>query len=398
MTSTRSLRALDALNFLVADITGGVGPFLVVYLSTQMHWAADRIGMLMFACGLAGVLAQAPAGGYVDRYPKLPRLVALAAIAVGAGSLGSIASPAFGFILGAQSLVAIAGVVFAPAIAAISIGIVGRRNAEGRFGRNQSVSSAGNVVIAIVAGLLGHYSKPSSIFLLVGGMSLLVALSSLAIRNGDIDYRVARGADGQPDSATSAAAIGTVFKNPDLRTFALCAVLFHFANACMLMLIVQAGGAVGGDTLATTAYIVISQAVMVPMGFVAGRYAQCLPRKPVFLIAFWVLPVRGVLFSLGHSPYGFAAIQILDGIGAGIFGVMQVLVIADLAKGTGRFNLAQGVVGTAVAIGAACSQVAGGFVAKQFGYPAAFLTMAAIAAFALMVFWLRMPETRPARA
>lgn len=129
--------------------------------------------------------------------------------------------------------------------------------------------------------------------------------------------------------------------------------------------------------------------------FIIGRRASRSKRKPIFLLAFLVLPIRGVLYTLNENPFFLVSVQLLDGVGGGIFGVMQLLVIADLTKGTGRFNLAQGAIGTAVGIGASFSNSLAGFVAKSGGYNASFLSMAAIAAIALVFFWFFMPETRP---
>jgi predicted MFS family arabinose efflux permease len=120
-------------------------------------------------------------------------------------------------------------------------------------------------------------------------------------------------------------------------------------------------------------------------------------RKPLLLIAFGVLPVRGVLYTLTSATYSLVAIQILDGIAAAIFGVVSVLVIADLTRGTGRFNLALGVVTTAVGLGAALSQSIAGGIVHHFGYHAGFLFLAAVASAALLLLWVAMPETRAIR-
>jgi MFS family permease len=116
-------------------------------------------------------------------------------------------------------------------------------------------------------------------------------------------------------------------------------------------------------------------------------------RKRILMIGFAALPIRGVLFTLTHDPYLLVAIQILDGVGAGIFGVMWVIIVSDLAKGTGRFNLIQGAISTGVAIGASLSNVMTGFIVERAGYNAGFLVLAAIAVVALAVLGLAMPET-----
>jgi MFS family permease len=112
------------------------------------------------------------------------------------------------------------------------------------------------------------------------------------------------------------------------------------------------------------------------------------------LIAFGLLPVRGLLYTLTNSASSLVAIQILDGIAAAIFGVVSVLVIADLTKGTRRFNLTLGAVTTAVGIGAALSQSIAGGIVHPWGYHAGLEFLAAVAALAWIILWTAMPETR----
>jgi MFS family permease len=126
----------------------------------------------------------------------------------------------------------------------------------------------------------------------------------------------------------------------------------------------------------------------------SGIKARQWGRKPLLLIAFGVLPVRGLLYTLTNAAPSLVAIQILDGVAAAIFGVVSVLVIADLTKGTGRFNLTLGAVTTAVGIGAALSQSIAGGIVHRWGYHAGFVFLAAVAALAWIILWTAMPETR----
>ena len=130
----------------------------------------------------------------------------------------------------------------------------------------------------------------------------------------------------------------------------------------------------------------------------AGAKAGVWGRKPLLLIAFTVLPVRGLLYTLADNVTALLAIQILDGVGAGIFGVVSVLVIADLTEGSGRFNLALGAVTTAVGIGASLSQAIAGGLVQHFGYRSGFLFLAAVASPALAILYFYMPETRKSEA
>ncbi|MFO0961246.1 MAG: MFS transporter, partial [Isosphaeraceae bacterium] len=149
-----------------------------------------------------------------------------------------------------------------------------------------------------------------------------------------------------------------------------------------------------GASVLMSACIIAAQMVMVPVALWSSRYAVTWGRKPVFLIGFAVLPIRGLLYTLTANPFLLVGIQLLDGIGAGIFGVVSVLVVADLTRGTGRFNLTQGAMATATGIGAALSNLLTGYIVKRAGFDAGFLALAAIAAGGALFAALVMPETR----
>jgi MFS family permease len=186
-----------------------------------------------------------------------------------------------------------------------------------------------------------------------------------------------------------------LFRDRRISIFAAAVVLFHFANAAMLPLVGQKSGdgLKDGAPVLMSACIITAQVVMVPVALAASRLASSWGRKPVFLIGFGVLPARGVLYCLSGNPYYLVAVQLLDGIGAGIFGVVSVLVVADLTKGTGRFNLTQGALATATGVGAGLSNLVAGFVVNEAGFDAGFVTLAAIAAAAAIFYALAMPET-----
>ncbi len=129
-------------------------------------------------------------------------------------------------------------------------------------------------------------------------------------------------------------------------------------------------------------------------GSVCPLGKQVRGRKPVFLIGFASLPLRALLFDSTSNPYVLIAAQVLDGIGAGIYGVLGVVIAADLTRGTGRFNVVQGIVATGLGIGAGLSNLLIGFVVKSWGYNAGFLTLAVISIAAILFFWRLMPETK----
>jgi MFS family permease len=226
-------------------------------------------------------------------------------------------------------------------------------------------------------------------------MAAASAAAVLLIREKDVDHDLARGADDGEVNGHQAISIRELFKDRRITIFAISVVLFHLANAAMLPLVGQksSDGLKEGAAVLMSACIIAAEVVMVPVALASSRLAALWGRKPVFLIGFAVLPIRGLLYCLSVNPYYLVAVQLLDGIGAGIFGVVSVLVVADLTKGTGRFNLTQGALATATGLGAGLSNLLAGFVVKAVGFDAGFITLAAIAAVATIFYFLAMPET-----
>jgi MFS family permease len=409
--SRRSLRALDLLAFFLAHVQGGVGPFLAIYLQATRHWDSVSIGMALAMAGLAGVIAQTPAGALVDRLRQKRELVALAALMCAAGCLATLWFWSVPGVMTAQALVGMVGAVFPPAVAGISLGLVGYRWLDRRIGRNESISHAGNVVVALSAGLLGHFVSQSSIFYTVAAISVIGALTVFAIRGDEIDYELARGgehvgngnandeaAQNQPHAGPRVSVLSEVLTDRRILIFTASAVLFNFANAAMLPLVGQRLSISKPhiSSLLMCACIIVAQLVMIPVAAMAGRLTDLWGRKSIFLIGFISLPIRGVLFTLHDQPIFMISVQILDGVGAALFGVLSVLVVADLTKGTGRFNITQGAIATATGVGASLSMLLAGLIVEYAGYQAAFLSLAAVATVALIVFWTLMPETKPA--
>ncbi|WPH13674.1 MFS transporter [Variovorax paradoxus] len=390
--SRRSLRALDALAFLAPDIQGGVGPFLVVFMAGTLAWNPQRIGTVMFVSALVGLAVQAPAGALIDSVRHKPRWIAGAIALIAASLVVMVNRPGYAVILAGQSLIGAAGALVAPAIAATSLGMVGRVGFDARVGRNTAITATGTVLWALGTGWIGHAFGPHAMFFFAAAMALPTIAAALCIRRRDIDPQLARGADAE---ATPTA---RPVRWHDRRLFVLlaCAFLFHLANAAMLTLVAQKVGAQAGTSMALWLSwgVIVTQLVTIPIGLAVGRWAPRLPRKPIFLVGFAVLPVRGLLYVLADSPAALLALQLLDGLGAGIFGVMLTLMISDLTRGSGHFNFALGLGATCVGLGAALSNLLGGAVAHAAGYGTAFSVLAGIAAAALALFALAMPETR----
>ena len=397
--SRQSRRALDALYVILADVRGGLGPFLAVYLASVHHWDPERIGAALAVSGVAGLLAQTPLGALIDVVHQKRTVIAAALAVVAAGALAMVAWPTPPVVLSAQAMIGAAGAVFVPALAAVSLGLVGHAAFARRMGRNQALDHSGNVAAAALAGIIGDAVGYNAIFVLAAAMCAVGIVATFLIRGEDIDYARARGAETADDDTASARAarLGTLLQDYRIVVFGVSVVLFHFANAAMLPLVGQklTLGASRGAATGMSACIIAAQLVMIPVAVIGSRLAESWGRKPTLLIAFAVLPIRGVLYTLTDRPELLVAVQLLDGIGAGLINVLGVLIIADLTRGTGRFNLMQGALATATGLGASLSNLATGSLVKAYGFDAGFLALAAIAAVALAFYGLAMPESRP---
>ena len=384
---------LDAINFLLADVKDGLGPFLAIFLMSSQHWDAGRIGLILTIGGLATVVVRTPGGALVDRIRWPRTLIAVAAFVVAAASAAMALAPRFGLVAAAQTMTGAADALLPPAVAAISLGIVGRRRFSARIGRNEAFNHGGNVITAVLAGLAGRYIDPSAVLWIVAGFALCSIVAAYRIDGRAIDHDLARGCESE-DRADGSGLI-RLWRNRPFVRFTLAITLFHFANAAMLPLLGEQLSLTDqkSSSLFMAACIVTAQIAMVPMAILVGRTADRWGRKPLFLIGFAVLPVRGVLYTLTHDTGLLIAIQLLDGVGAGLFGALFFIVVADLSRGDGAYSLAQGAASASWGLGAALSNAAAGLVANLMGYAAAFLALAAIAAAALIVFWLGVPET-----
>jgi MFS family permease len=387
---------LDALNFLLADVRGALGPYLNVFLVTQRHWSQSSVGWVTTVSGLLGLAVQTPVGAWIDSTRAKRGLIVAALVVLAAGALAIYALPQFWPVLIANTAIAVVGDVFGPAIAALTLGLFARKLIAARLGRNSAFDHAGNVAIAAAAGLIGWAVGQRAVFLLVPVCALAAIVATMSIPGAAIDHARARGEGAAADGPTPTG-FGVLLGNRPLLVFALCALLFHFANAPLLPLVGQKLAAAHKDlaTAMMSACIIAAQLIMLPIALAVGHYADRIGRKPILLVGFAVLPLRAVLYTLSDDAAWLIGVQLLDGVGAGIFGAITPLLIADLTRGTGRYNLAQGAVATVQGIGASLSGLAAGVIVDRFGYAAAFLGSGAVAGVALAALVMAMPETAP---
>jgi len=384
--SRRATYGLDAFTFFIANLQTGFGPFLAVYF-TQQKWTQSDIGLALTVGSLVSLLGQMPGGAFVDASRSKRFAAGFSAFWVGASAVMLAALPTYLVVMLAMAIHSAASCVLTPAIAAISIGLVGHARAGERLGRNASFSAVGNALGAAGMGAIGYYLSNNAVFYLAG--------VSFIPSGRAVDAGRPRPAAQEPEPR-EAGGISALLKNRALLCFAACMVLFFLANAAMLPLV----GSVMTLRASETATALVAACIMVPQAVLAltapfvGRLAERWGRKPLLVIGFAALPVRGLLFAFVSDPYWMVAIQVFDGISASVLGVMVPLIVSDVTRGTGRFNTALGAVGTGMGIGAALSTALAGFMADELGSRTAFLGLAIVGAAGLALVLLIMPETR----
>ncbi len=392
--SPRSLRGLDWFVFFLADAQMGFGPLVAVHL-TAHKWPQSDIGLVLTAGGLVALLGQMPGGALVDAAKSERVLAAFAVLAISASAFMIGAWPIVAVVLAARVLHAAASCVLGPAIAAISLGLVGHAAVAERLGRNARFASVGAALAAAGMGAIGYFVSNRAIFFIAAALCIPMLTALWFIGGGQVDPVRAHGGRAVPHPGDPAATVRMLLRNRPLMIFAGCVALFHLANAAMMPL------AASVITMRTSdgAAALVGGCILVPQIVVAafapwvGRKAMIVGRRPLLLLGFGALPLRGILLAFVNDPGMMVAVQILDGVSAAVLAVMVPLVIADVTRGTGHFNLAQGVTGTAVGIGASLSTTPAGYASDDFGIAWAFTILAALAALGLIAVLAFMPET-----
>jgi MFS family permease len=375
----------------------GFGAFLAFYLA-ELGWSKQDVGLALAAGGLAGVVAQVPGGALADAVRWKRGLVALGIAMIAASALILALWPTFTLVFIAEILHGSTAGIVGPAIAAISLGLAGRHGMSCRVGRNLRFAAAGNALTAAIMGTLGAYLSVSSIFIATTILCIPALIALGQIRADEIDYVRARNATKQ-DQTVNLQRLTDFVRNRNLLVFAGCMMLFHFSNASLLPLVSQnlAHSKATLSPLLLAGLIIVPQIVVAILGPWAGYWSELWGRKPLLLAGFATEIARALLFSMVTDPLFMIAVQLLDGITGAIVTVLTILVITDLTTGTGRFNLAQGVLGTLVGISAAISTGTIGFIVDRYGDMVGFLVMAAGTSMALVILLTLLPETKPAK-
>jgi MFS family permease len=390
------VNALDMLNFFLADVRGGLGPFVNVYLATSAQWTPFAIGATMTTSGLIGVAAHPAVGAFIDKTHAKRETVVFGAFLLALCSVSIVTWPITPVVLISDVAMAALGGLFAPAIAAITLGLYDRDELPRRLARNIAFDRAGNISVALLSGAIGVVVSQRAPFYLAPFFAIATTAAALSIPASAIDDERARGleplaAGEEEEPAGWRALLGY----RPLLIFVAAAALFNFANGPMLPLVAQKL-ALANPRFApgfASASIVMAQLVTILMSTLVRR-ANVTGRKPLLILAFLALPLRGGLCAIANDPLSLLALQAMDGIGFGLFDALLPLVLADLMQGTGRYSLARGSLGALHGAGGALSQIVGGYIVWRAGYATAFLALAAVATAALAIVVLVLPETK----
>jgi MFS family permease len=381
----------------MADVQVGFGSFLAFYLA-NLDWSKQDVGMALTVGGLAGVVAQIPGGALADAVRWKRGLVAVSIVMVAASALILALWPTYPLVFAAEILHGTTGGLLGTAIAAISLGLAGQRGMALRIGRNSRFAAAGNAATAAAMGAFATYISTGAIFITAAILCIPTLIAVSLIRPEEIDYARARNA-AKRDHTLSLQRVVDLRKNRNLLVFAGCMVTFHLCNASLLPLVGQNLGqskeALG--PLFMAGLLIVPQIVVAILAPWIGYWSELFGRKQLLLAGFAFEAVRALLFSLTSDPWFMIAIQLLDGMTGAVVTVLTILVVTDLTSGTGRFNLAQGVLGTFTGIAAAVSTGAFGFLVQYFGDLVGLLTMMAGTIAGMAVLWAFLPETKPAK-
>ncbi len=404
MPSRNPRSLLNAIAFFLADLQMGLGPLLAVYLVAVLQWEPAQVGLMVTAGGLATLLMQVPMGALVDATHKKRLLMLVATLSIGISTLVVPFIPSFTAILINTLVLGVAAAFFGPAMASMVMGVVGQPSYDKAFARTQVYQHLGTVFYAgvLLASVLlipaSTQEQATLPFYLLPILGVGLVVSVLLLPEASINHEWARGNPASVDGE-KVRIRHLVVKYPLIWKLALALFLFHLGNAAMLFLISEqlaAGHSVKGAAdaiVVASGSILAAQAMMVVMAFWVTRKVGTQGRKFFLIIAFAVLPIRGVLLSLDSDIAYMFTVQLLDGVGAGLIGAVVPIVLADIVRGSGHYNLALGFLLTAQGVGAALSQTLGGLVATYFSFPHAFILLAAIAALAFVVMFVTVPET-----
>ena len=414
-----SASLLAWLNFFVADVRDGLGPFLGVFLVQNGFGEAD-VGLISTASHIAALTLGVPCGILVDKSTHKKQLIAFFIALIVLACTLNYFFPSFIFTLFAQVFAALSGVFLAPAFAALTLGIMGQHRYAAQCAKNEAYKHAGTVFGAGLGFIFALHFGIASIFVITAALGAVSLAVLKLIKQDDIDDSVACGEIKAHESTKIWALLC------DKRVLYLGVVMFcfHLSNAAMLPLLSQRAYAVGIDASGAyaAATIIIAQSTMILVAFICGRLisgekgansqkslknsrnleqnstqnsrknSQNSNNKLAFKVYFWLffacffaLIIRGAVAANFANLPAMICVQVLDGVGAGVSGVIVPVIVAFMLRGSGHINAGLAFVLTCGGLGAALSNGVGGYFAQFHGYFAAYAFLGSVAACGLIL-------------
>ncbi|WP_159396577.1 MFS transporter [Sorangium cellulosum] len=382
------------MNFFAADISDGVGPFLAVYLASNLHWQPGAIGMAIAATQLSMVVGQSPAGFVVDRTRRKRIPIIIASLVVGTTALFWPFLRSLPVVLFCQVVLGLAASFYIPTLVALASALSGKGDFDRTISKNQSYNHAGNVASAVLTGVVARFTNNAGIFYCMMGFAVCCTISALCIASKDV---APPASERQKEGEEKKSLFREVLCNKAFLMFLLLTVVFYFSNGAMLPLVAQeiAKAEPQSSTLYLAACIIIAQLVMVPTVYVCGKLAGK-GRKKLLAVAFLLLAARGILYTTTDAVVPLLCLQVLDGMAAGTFSVVAIMVVNDLMGDSDRASFAQGLLAAALSLGSMLSNLVAGFIVDAAGFKIGFVALSGLAIGAQVLLWKGMPETAKA--
>lgn len=386
--------SLDWLNFLIADVRGGLGPYVVVFLVAEQGWSPTQAGLVSAVGGWLGLLAQAPIGAWLDRttHKRAAMLWGLLGLSIGAVVLA--VAPSFWPVLLANSVMQVVSGVFEPAVAALTVGLCMRQALTARMGRNAAWSRAGNIAAAAVSGLVAWMFSARAVFLEVPVIAVLAAIAAMTLPYPKVDLRRARGLETGEGHTEGPGSWIKLLRSRPLLVFAVCSFLYELADAPLLTLVGQKLGseAPGTGLVMTSALIIAAQFGMLVGSILVGKRGDALGHRLLLAVGFAIVPVQAGLTIVSDSPTWLLAVQVFGGFGTGLFAALTPIWLVDATRGSGRYNLSQGVMGAMRSLGATTSGLFSELLVESMGYTAAFVGCGIVGTAAAVLLWFGLRE------
>lgn len=393
------------MNFFLGEIVGVGIPFLNDFLKTH-HWSFQDVGIATSMVGLGTLLFQGFSGVISDLIKQHRLLMGGVILLYGiCFSLLPVTINEHSFSDGLLFTVGMASSFFVPLSATLAFSLVGHRSFARVMGQTQMWNHAGFLASALATLAIIRLLGLGSVFISIAMGACLGVLSLFLIRKKELVYHTIKevkgddgsrsGLDSIRDDRTLFKVFLDFFKDPTIRVLLISTTLFQIANAPVMPLLLLYLRFLDGGNGKLAWVVLIAQATMIPVAWWSARYSARFGHKLVFSIAFFVMPIRSVLCAVTTNTDLLLATQVLDGIAAGVYGVVVALIVSDLTRGKKGFNMLMGLSQIAMALGAIIGPMIQGITVGEVGFRFSFLVFAGVASLAAILFFHFMPEDIP---